>query len=88
MEIAEWLTAEEVAPILGIGAKNVYRMSAPAWPEDKRIPCYRLGPRGGKLRFKRAEIEAYVESLRPHPEPTHRPLRLLEPRVGPKRPRP
>jgi excisionase family DNA binding protein len=86
---AEWLTVAEVAPLLGIGEKLVYEMSGPRTPEEKRIPCYRLGPKGGKLRFKREEIEGYIKTLRPAPPASPRDLGEFRPRlVEPRRRRP
>lgn len=81
----EWLTVVDVAPLLGIGVKLVYVMSNPKFPADRRIPCYRLGARGGKLRFRREDIDDYIRCLRPKPEPTHRDLGNFRPRVAVRR---
>jgi excisionase family DNA binding protein len=88
-ESTDWLTVDDVAPLLGIAAKTVYQMAAQSFPEARRIPSYRLGPRGGKLRFLRGEIEGYVKALRPVPKPTGRVLTEHTPRKAERRrPRP
>jgi excisionase family DNA binding protein len=89
MSESDWLTAEDVAPLLGIAAKTVYQMASRDFPEARRIPSYRLGPRGGKLRFLRAEVEGYIKGLRPEPKPTGRALTEHTPRKAERRrPRP
>lgn len=55
----EWLTVEDVAPLLGLSAKNVYVMTSRGL-----IPHYRIGPNRGKIRFRRADIDDYIQGCR------------------------
>lgn len=81
----EWLTVEQVAPLLGIGVKLVYVMSNKNFPAERRIPCYRLGAKGGKLRFRREDIDGYIKTLRPKAEASHRYLGNFRPREAVRR---
>lgn len=47
------MTAQEVAELLGISPDTVYRLKG----KPDGIPAYRVGR---CLRFKRAEVEAYI----------------------------
>lgn len=47
------MTVREVAELLGISADTVYRLKG----KPDGIPAYKVG---GRLRFQRAEVEAYV----------------------------
>jgi excisionase family DNA binding protein len=51
------ISAVDAAEILGVSARQVYDLAAPAGP----IPCYRIG---GRVVFERAEVEAYLQSCR------------------------
>lgn len=57
-----FLSASEVADWLGVAPKWVYRHAGPDSPDG--IPHYRVG---GHLRFRRSEIEAWLESRRREP---------------------
>lgn len=59
MEGIEWLTVEDVAPLLGISAKNVYVMTSRG-----AIPHYRIGPNKGKIRFRRSDIDEYIRGCK------------------------
>jgi excisionase family DNA binding protein len=52
----EWLTVDDAAKHLGLTAKKVYHLAS-----LNRILHYRLGPRGGKLRFQAEDLDAYIE---------------------------
>lgn len=47
------MTVREVAQLLGISADTVYRLK----DRPGGIPVYKVG---GRLRFKRPEVEAYI----------------------------
>lgn len=51
---AAWLTARQVAPMLGVTAQTVYRLA-----QSSELPCVRVGSR---YRFRPAEIEQYLEA--------------------------
>ncbi|MCB1041183.1 MAG: helix-turn-helix domain-containing protein [Acidimicrobiales bacterium] len=51
---AEWLTASEVAHLLKKPVKYVYRLTS-----ERRIRHYKLG---NELRFKRSEVDDFVEA--------------------------
>mgnify|MGYP000924063955 FL=1 len=52
-----FLTADEVCAILGYTKKYLYKLT-----HQKQIPHYK--PRGGKLLFDRAELEAWIRQNR------------------------
>lgn len=54
---SERISVTGAAEILGVSARQVYDLAAPAGP----IPCYRIG---GRVVFDRAEVEAYLQSCR------------------------
>jgi excisionase family DNA binding protein len=54
----EWLTTEEAAAYL-----KVHRETMRAWARKKVIPAVKLGNRGG-FRFKRPDLDAFLESRR------------------------
>jgi excisionase family DNA binding protein len=56
----EWLTTNEVSKLIGIGPKTVVRMV-----ERGELTGYRVASR---WRFKRHDIEAYLEAHRYGPE--------------------
>ncbi len=52
-----YMTAEEVAQYLGFEKQTIYNKT-----HNKEIPFYKLGRKA--VRFKKAEIDAWVKSLR------------------------
>ena len=52
----EFLTVKEVAQWLGVVERTIYRLL-----ENKAMPCYKIG---GSNRFRRADIEAYLERVK------------------------
>ena len=52
----ELITIKDVAEFLQIAEKTIYRMAA-----DGKIPAFKVG---GSWRFKRKEIENWLESQR------------------------
>jgi len=52
-----YLTVSEVARLCSISSKSVYR-----WAERRAVPVYRAGK---QLRFRRTEIQAYLERVVP-----------------------
>lgn len=52
----ELITIKDVAEFLQIAEKTIYRMAA-----DGKIPAFKVG---GSWRFKRREIENWLESQR------------------------
>jgi excisionase family DNA binding protein len=86
----KWLTVADVAKLLDLAPKTVYIMASPGCTEARRIPSHRLGPRGGKLRFLKSDVDAYIKTTRTAPaSASYGPLKHLQPRiVGPGRRRP
>lgn len=62
-----YMTVGEVAALLSVGRKTVYRLVA----QDASVPCLRLG---GVLRFPREKLFAWLES---RTQGTGRPRRRL-----------
>jgi excisionase family DNA binding protein len=60
------LSIAEVAGRLGLSSSAVYRLVYAG-----KIPAHRIG---GRLRFREAEIEAWLESTRIAPVETSRPI--------------
>jgi excisionase family DNA binding protein len=71
---SERISVADAAEILGVSARHVYDLAAPAGP----IPCYRIG---GRVVFERAEVEAYFESCRCVKAPPPAPTRLTSTRI-------
>lgn len=60
MTAAGLLTTEEVAQLLQVSARQVQDMAA-----KKELPAYRVGgPKRGNWRFRRDEIETWLEQQR------------------------
>jgi excisionase family DNA binding protein len=55
----EWLSTGDVCDLLGVSTGCVKAMVA-----DQALPCYRFGR---VFRYKRTEVEAWVEQQRVHP---------------------
>lgn len=68
------ISAVDAAEILGVSARQVYDLAAPAGP----IPCYRIG---GRVVFERAEVEAYLQSCRCVAAPKRETVRLTSTRI-------
>lgn len=67
------LTAAAVATMLGLKPRTVYDLA-----DSGRLPCYRLGARGGALRFDEQDVEAFKRAMPQapvQPMPTARALR-------------
>jgi excisionase family DNA binding protein len=56
---APYWDVREVAAELGLRPTTVYDLIA-----SGRLVCYRFGPRGGRIRVRPADVEAYAESCR------------------------
>lgn len=54
------LTTKEAAALLGVPPSTMYSLAAPRGP----VPCYRIGT---AIRFKQADLDAYLESRRCEP---------------------
>lgn len=52
------LTLQEAADILRISEDSVRRISA------NELARFRVGPHGGRLKYRREDIDAYIESRR------------------------
>ena len=59
-----YLSVQEVAAILGVPKTFVYRRTCQGHPDA--LPSYRFG---GHLRFRLADIEAWIEARRREPAP-------------------
>jgi excisionase family DNA binding protein len=81
-EATEWLTVEDVARMLDLKPKTIYILASEGCSADRRIPSHRLGPRGGKLRFHREDVTAYIEATRTVTKVSHRTLKILEPKTA------
>jgi excisionase family DNA binding protein len=53
------LSVRDAAEILGVSRNIVY-----VWARESRVPCFKLN---GVLRFKRADLEAWMEDNRRGP---------------------
>jgi excisionase family DNA binding protein len=60
----EWLSAKQAAESLGLSPSVVYEMA-----HQGAIAHYRVGLGRGKLVFRPADVEAYLESKRGGPKP-------------------
>jgi excisionase family DNA binding protein len=58
-----WLSVNDVAKELDLGRSSIYALVA-----SGKLACYRMGPNGGRLRFKPCDLEAYVEGVRVGPK--------------------
>lgn len=71
---SEWLTVPEAAERLGISANTVYLEIA-----SGRLPCLRVGPKGGKIRLTEEDLAVYLEACRRAPLAGHgRPLKYIK----------
>lgn len=52
------LTLKEAADVLRISADSLRRVS------PSELPRFRVGPHGGRLKYRREDIDAYIESRR------------------------
>ncbi len=55
---SEWLDADQAADLLSLKKSTVYKKTM-----DRELPFYKNGK---KLKFKRSELEAYLEAGRSH----------------------
>ena len=85
-----WLSVKDAAEYLGLGVSAIYQMAA-----SGELNHYRIGPRGGKIRFKASDLEEYLAKARRGPKAKaprswwialHR-GRSIEPLRGPRSPR-
>ena len=74
--MAEWLGVKEAAEALGLSRSVIYTLVA-----QGKLACYRLGPNGGRLKFKASDLEAYVEGARVGPKPKAAPRPAPVPRA-------
>ena len=52
------INADEVAKRLSLTREAVYQI-----PPD-RLPCYHVGPKGGRRRYEESDVEAYLKLCR------------------------
>lgn len=62
MSDARWLSVKEAAEALGVSVATVYGMA-----DKGLIAHYRVGTGRGRLNFKPADVDAYLESKRTGP---------------------
>ena len=77
--LGPWLKLGEAADYLGVHFTTLRR-----WADDGKVPCIRTP--GGRRRFKKAELDAFVKSLRQGESGTPMALQTLERRVTVNRP--
>ena len=56
--MSELMSQADVAAYLGLSLRSM-RMLGP-----DVLPKYKIGPRGGRVMYKRSDVEAYVEASR------------------------
>jgi excisionase family DNA binding protein len=54
-----WLSVKDAAEYLGLGRSSVYEIVAAG-----RLACYRIGPNRGRIRFRPADLDAYLERMK------------------------
>lgn len=69
--LGPWLELSEAADYIGVHFTTLRR-----WADDGQVPCIRTP--GGRRRFKREELDAFIASLRQGVSPTVALLRKLE----------
>lgn len=74
-EKQERLTVKQAAELLSVSIGTVYDLV-----HGDKIPHYRLGGSGGAIRFKRADLEAYLEKCY---HPGHAPAQVKPSRRKP-----
>ena len=79
---SRYLTAEEVAELLGVPTSFVYRRTCRGHSDP--LPSYRFG---GHLRFRPDDIQAWIEKHRRDPAPAPPPPTALVAALRPRRPR-
>jgi excisionase family DNA binding protein len=57
------MSVKGAAEYLGLGRSAIYELVA-----AKKLACYRMGPKGGRLKFKAADLDAYTERQREGPK--------------------
>jgi excisionase family DNA binding protein len=55
LEGFDWLGADEVARLLGVGTRQVRK-----WADDGVLPCLRTD--GGHRRFRRRDVDTFLEA--------------------------
>ena len=60
-EPSSWLELREAADYIGVHFSSLRR-----WTDDGKVPCIRTP--GGHRRFRRADLDAFVEGLREGPD--------------------
>jgi excisionase family DNA binding protein len=59
MDNPEWLSAKDAAQKLGLSRSVVYQLVA-----SEKIDHYKVGPNGGRIRFRVEDLEAYIAKCR------------------------
>jgi len=71
------LTTKEVAAILKVSQTTIYEMA-----QAGQLPFVKVGARGGRYRFKQADVEEYIERSTKRPAPPSperkRPTRAIQ----------
>jgi excisionase family DNA binding protein len=74
-KLGPWLELSAAADYIGVHFTTLRR-----WADDGKVPCIRTP--GGRRRFKKAELDAFVASLRQGERPESTALQRLERRVS------
>jgi excisionase family DNA binding protein len=59
MSEANWLDVKQAAERLGLSRSIVYQLAA-----SGKLAHYKIGPNGGRIRFRPEDIAAYLEGCR------------------------
>lgn len=81
--LPQMLTMEQVCEFLGVTKTTAYALTS-----SGRLPSYRIGIKGGAIRVRLSDLEAYLESTRTgtaQPKPPTAPLKLQRLEPGRKR---
>jgi excisionase family DNA binding protein len=70
-----WLELSEAADYLGIHFTTLRR-----WADDGEVPCIRTP--GGRRRFRKDELDLFIDSLRQNPSPTSTAVEKVEQRIS------
>jgi excisionase family DNA binding protein len=62
--IDEFMDARQAAEQLGLNRDEVYRLV-----RSKRLRCYRFGANGGIYRFRKSDLQDYIQSCAMEPIP-------------------
>ena len=63
------MSVKEAAAYLKMGEGAVYELASESAPPARKIRCYRFGANGGRIRFRRADLDEWVERQADAPAP-------------------